>query len=741
MKRFMAIALSVMLLCTCIAPAVFADEAVSSAKSSAAFGDGSFGGATIEKAVSGMYGKSTDEQSQKVKFSLLPSGNKPSDVSKTTQTLNPEDGSKVKISTQFALESSYSSSHMAMGILVDVDDGSGYVAARDTRTFIIPYSGSVTSESGKTNADVPAANARASYPTPVKTWVTYDMVYNIVDRDGTKYVATYSVYVDGQPVFENHKFLIGTNKNTEVSFDKVYGIYLGERGGRKDVHFANMSVTYYPPSCTENPITPNPWEKSGLGSHFGTSTADHILPLKTLSLTDQEIANAAPEGWTFSRVSYDDATDGKLEYIKMVNETTGASYYKRFVAGDYVAEKNIHFTGSRGGNNAVYDGGAGSAMGIKYCGVTSKGSNGLNPEIINTNPKTNDNAYVKLSYTSLPEQLCGLALATQASGAYPYMNGELSGRVAYEWSFMVDEFTTNAIACRMFFNGTVGTDKLGSDYETWIPFQVTNGVLRFDEKGTVTSTGKAQTVLPGEWHHFVIVTDTNKDTVEIYQNGVLIGTRQFTSADEYLLDTVNGMEIGINNSGLSAVNVPQSISLDDLRIGSVSENWTPETASIISSAEGINVNNDTSVILGNLTSAADVTLSEGATAVLSNGTLKVTDASGLVVRYYKVCENEFSLVGFDISDLTTAAGEKSKTVTIENNKAEPYSAVLILAAYSQDGALVSVDVSPSATVYTKQTKQLTAKITVTEDEPVAKFKAFLWKNTDSAYPLFENLGK
>ena len=211
--------------------------------------------------------------------------------------------------------------------------------------------------------------------------------------------------------------------------------------------------------------------------------------------------------------------------------------------------------------------------------------------------------------------------------------------------------------------------------------------------------------------------------------------------DEYLLNTVNGMEIGINNSGLPTVNVPHSVNLDDFRIGYVSEQWTPETASVTSSAEGITVNNDTSVIIGNLTSAADVTISEGATSVLSDGTLKVTDASGLVVRYYKVSANEFALTGFDISDLTTDAGTKTKTITIENNMAEPYSAVLILAAYSADGALVSVDVSPSATVYTKQTKQLTASVTITADEPVAKFKAFLWKNTDSAYPLFENLGK
>ena len=737
MKRFMAIALSVMLLCTCIAPAVFADEAVSSAKSSAAFGDGSFNGATIDKTATGMYGKSEDEQSQKVKFSLLPSGNKPSDVSKTTQTLNPEDGSKVKISTQFALESSYSSSHMAMGILVDVDNGSGYVAARDTRTFIIPYSGSVTSESGKTNADVPAANARASYPTPVKTWVTYDMVYNIVDRDGTKYVATYSVYVDGQPVFENHKFLIGTNKNTEVSFDKVYGIYLGERGGRKDVHFANMSVTYYPPSCTEAPITTNPWTASGLGTYFSVN-ADHSLLLKNPSLTDAQISNAAPEGWTFSRVSYDDPTDGKLEYIKMVNNTTGASYYKRFVSQDYVTIKNVNFTGATTSNaNAVW----GTANGMRYVGVSTKGTNGLASEVIKTNPKTVDNDYIKLSYTSLPDKLCGLGLATKASGTYPYINGELSGRFAYEWSFMVDEFATNAIACRLYFNGTVGTDAMVKDsYKTWIPFQVTNGVLRFDEKGTVTPVGKSQTVLPGEWHHFVIITDTNSDTVDIYQNGVLIGTRQFTS-DEYLLNTVNGMEIGINNSGLPTVNVPHSVNLDDFRIGYVSEDWTPETASVTSSAEGINVNNDTSVILGNLTSAADVTLSEGATAVLSDGTLKVTDESGLVVRYYKVSVEKFSLIGFNLDGLTTDAGPKTKTITIENNKAEPYSAVFILASYSSDGALVSVDVSPDATVYSKQTKELTATINVTADEPVAKFKAFLWENTDSAYPLFENLGK
>ena len=113
----------------------------------------------------------------------------------------------------------------------------------------------------------------------------------------------------------------------------------------------------------------------------------------------------------------------------------------------------------------------------------------------------------------------------------------------------------------------------------------------------------------------------------------------------------------------------------------------------------------------------------------------------IVIGDSEITEIEAIATGFDISDLTTDAGDKSKTVTIENNKAEPYSAVLILAAYSTDGALVSVDVSPSATVYTKQAKELTAKITVTAAEPVAKFKAFLWKNTDSAYPLFKNLDK
>lgn len=735
MKKVVAIMLTLVMCISCIIPSVFADEAVSSVKYPAAFDDDSFNGATIVKATTGMYGKSEDEQSRMVKFSGLSS--KPSDIAKANQAFEPQAGSKVKISTQFALDGSYTGSHLAMGILVDPDSNNDDYVDNDTRTFIIPYSGSVTSESGKTNAAVPAANARASYPTSVKTWVTYDMVYDIVDRDGTKYIDTYSVYVDGQPVFEDCKFLIGSNKDIAVSADKVYGIYHGERGCKKDVHYANMSVTYYPPSCTEEPITANPWEASGLGSYFATND-DHTLLLTDLSLTDQKIIEAAPSGWTFSRVSYDDATDGKLEYIKMVNNTTGASYYKRFVSQDYIRKINVNFTDATTTNaNAVW----GTANGMRYVGVSTKGNNGLASDVIKANPKTADNDYIKLSYTSLPDKLCGLGLATKVSGAYPYINGELSGRVAYEWSFMVDEFATNAIACRMFFNGTVGTDKLNDDYETWIPFQVTNGVLRFDEKGTVTSIGKAQTVLPREWHHFVIVTDTNKDTIEIYQNGVLIGTRQFTSADEYLLNTVNGMEIGINNSGLPTVNVPHSVNLDDFRIGCVSEDWTPETASIISSAEGINVNNDTSVILGNLTSAADVTLSEGATAVLSNGTLKVTDASGLVVRYYKVCENEFSLTGFDLSGLTTDVGGQSKTITIENNKAEPYSAVLILAAYSQDGALVSVDVSPSATVYTKQTKQLTAKIAVTEDESVAKFKVFLWKNTDSAYPLLENLGK
>ena len=736
MKKIVAVMLSVMLLCTSIAPTVFADGAVSSVKYPAAFDDDSFNGATIDKATTGMYGKSEDEQSRMVKFSGLSS--KPSDIAKANLAFEPQAGSKVKISTQFALDGSYTGSHLAMGILVDPDSDNDDYVTNDTRTFIIPYSGSVTSESGKSNAAVPASDSRKSYPVSTKTWVTYDMVYNIVDKDGTKYIDTYSVYVDGQPVFEGCKFLIGSSKDKTVSADKVYGIYHGERGCKKDVHYANMSVTYYPPSCTEAPITTNPWTASGLGTYFSVNT-DHSLLLKNPSLTDAQISNAAPEGWTFSRVSYDDPTDGKLEYIKMVNNTTGASYYKRFVSQDYVTIKNVNFTGATTSNaNAVW----GTANGMRYVGVTSKGGeNGLASEVIKTNPKTADNDYIKLSYTSIPDKLCGLAMSTPVGSSYPYINGALSGRIAYEWSFMVDECAESAIACRLYFNGKEGTNAIGGDYKTWIPFHVlTSGAILFDAKAAVVPTGKAQTVLPGEWHHFVIIADTNADKAEIYQNGVLIGTRQFTE-DTYLLNSVNGIEAGINNTGLPTVNVAHSINFDDFRMGYVSEDWKPETASVASVAQGAVANNDISVIIGTLASASDVTLSEGATAVLSDGTLKVTDESGLVVRYYKVSVEEFSLIGFNLDGLTTDAGPKTKTITIENNKAEPYSAVFILASYSSDGALVSVDVSPDATVYSKQTKELTATINVTADEPVAKFKAFLWENTDSAYPLFENLGK
>ncbi len=727
MKRFMAIMLSVMLICTCIAPVAFADGVVSSTKVPVAFEELSFHGVGMSYEY-GMFGMESSEQNYRVNFSAA-SGNKNQKVPMANdRKFTMSDGDRVKISTKFAVDAPVTTSkHLAMGPLNANED--------NTRLIFGPYSGGLNSFSA--GPSCPPENGYTKIASPIKTWVTYDFVYDMVESDGTVYIDKCSLYIDGEPSFVEYDFRNNDGSLFEAS--EIRGIYYGERGQKKDVHMADMSVTYYPEGCTEAVVLENPWEASGLGQYFKENTTDHTLLLINPSLTDEQIAAAAPTGWTFSKVSYDDAADGKIDYIKMVNGDT--SYYKRIIVQDYVEIRNVTFTDARISTNTIYGGGGDSTYGTRYSGVTTKSDGTLIPEISTTSPKSENNQYVKMSYPKLPENqnwICGLVHTDAPGTSSPYINGALSGRVAYEWSFMVDEFATKSVACKMHINGTPG-EKRVSDSEKWVPFQITDGVLRLDN--TVTEISNPQTVLPGEWHHFVIITDTADGTIDIYQNGVLIGRRQFTQDDEYPLNCINGMEVGFNTDDGTGVNVPHAINFDDFRIGYVAKDWTPETASVTSSAEGVTVNNDTSVILGNLTATSDVTLSEGAVAVLSDGTLTVTDASGLVVRYYKICENEFSLTGFDLDGLTTEAGEKSKTITIENNKAEPYSAVLILAAYSNDGALVSVDVSPSATVYTKQTKQLTASVTVTEDEPAAKFKAFLWENTDSAYPLLENLGK
>lgn len=728
MKRFISLLLTFIFITSCFCTVVFADVQPAVYEGLASKGDNHFAG--MDSSSKALFGKSSGE----VTYSYSGTGNKNGKFLMENPII-PNPGDKVKLSYQIAWEK-----YDANKSIIDFGmQGTGTYA--DGTEVNLAYNNACirmwldTSYLGSTSTSGKYSKITNAVKTPCNSWVTVDFLYEIGSSSNGGSPTKLSIYIDGTSVLNSYNY----NINSKAIYDikSISGMALGlyNVGYTVPFYFGDMTITHYPAAYTGLVVETTPWSgSSDLAKNFVANT-DGSLVLKKADLKESDIEAASSNGWTFSYV--DDAKDNIIKNGYIVMTKGDATYYKKVTATDRSFVNKMDMSSVTIGTYSIGN-------------IRRLTDFEVNNSVLSSAEKSEtSNKYLRLDFNPPSDNKHNaIRYKTDSISAKEYYtNMAETGRVAYEFSYLVPDTIAERPLDVFIHTNVTPSETSGASLTSMgtrqYALRIENNsggiIIPSENKDMKRATGyPIQSILPNEWHKFTFILDTDKDTMEVYHNGILAFTQEFED-----LKNVSFMDVGYNKFGNTEKISNLSMCIDDLSFSYVSDDWKPSRVTIEPADPSVIIDDSLSIIRGNISSQAELDSalksSDVYTYKYADGKVKAYDATMENIRTFLVvpADDDIIINGFDTKGFeNNETGVKSKEVYVTNiSDKSDVKIALILASYGINGNLVSIDTCNYDNFYPRSTLKLQANIEVTELEPVKEIKAFLFTDMDTIKPI------